>query len=380
MEDQTSLADYFSEEGAKIEAEGERFMTSRGEVYACLGFTSPSEGGRMKIRKEGEPGSLEELVELVEVNDHLKDSRVVTELVAGKFYEQALDKNVLFYDGESLISEDDERISPEQLKGLRPIEDEDKAKYIEALEQRAYEHDQEGRKLQRRADFIQEYSRNSADERGDTDSEATLEETEPDSTDLDTSFGSGSGSGLGDLDEGEYEVIEENTGDDTDLDTSFGSGSGSRLADSSVEASLEDIEEDVNLDSFGSDSGLLDLELQADDTSLGGILDEIYTAEGGEGTTGPAEEQTGEAETRIDDTTAEAGPEETTVYGAQPPIENAGQSEQIQVVQDYSTAQSRESKPEGSRKPKGPGRLEKIVGGIRSWLRRQREEIRKDFF
>ncbi len=44
-------------------------------------------------------------------------------------------------------------------------------------------------------------------------------------------------------------------------------------------SSLEEIEEDVNLDSFGSGSGLLDLSLQADDTSLGGILDEIYTAE-----------------------------------------------------------------------------------------------------
>jgi len=41
----------------------------------------------------------------------------------------------------------------------------------------------------------------------------------------------------------------------------------------------EKLDEDVNLDSFGSGSGLLDLSLQADDTSLGGILDEIYTAE-----------------------------------------------------------------------------------------------------
>jgi len=46
------------------------------------------------------------------------------------------------------------------------------------------------------------------------------------------------------------------------------------------EASLEEIEEDVNLDTFGSGSGLLDLSLQADDTSLGGIIDEIYTTEG----------------------------------------------------------------------------------------------------
>jgi len=50
------------------------------------------------------------------------------------------------------------------------------------------------------------------------------------------------------------------------------------------EALLEEIEEDVNLDTFGSGSGLLDLSLQADDTSLGGILDEIYTAEEGQET------------------------------------------------------------------------------------------------
>jgi excisionase family DNA binding protein len=48
-------------------------------------------------------------------------------------------------------------------------------------------------------------------------------------------------------------------------------------------SSLEKIEEDVNLDTFGSGSGLLDLSLQADDTSLGGILDEIYTAPAEEG-------------------------------------------------------------------------------------------------
>jgi excisionase family DNA binding protein len=51
------------------------------------------------------------------------------------------------------------------------------------------------------------------------------------------------------------------------------------------EASLEEIEKDVSLDTFGSGSGLLDLSLQADDTSLGGILDEIY-APGGEGKQG----------------------------------------------------------------------------------------------
>jgi len=53
------------------------------------------------------------------------------------------------------------------------------------------------------------------------------------------------------------------------------------------EASLEEIEKDASLDTFGSGSGLLDLSLQADDTSLGGILDEIYTP-GGEGKAAPA--------------------------------------------------------------------------------------------
>jgi len=51
----------------------------------------------------------------------------------------------------------------------------------------------------------------------------------------------------------------------------------------SDEGLLEEVDEDVSLDSFGSGSGLLDLSLQADDTSLGGILDEIYTPEGEEG-------------------------------------------------------------------------------------------------
>ena len=63
----------------------------------------------------------------------------------------------------------------------------------------------------------------------------------------------------------------------------LGSAPGQIPLDSSSEASLEAIEDDVNLDTFGSGSGLLDLSLQADDTSLGGILDEIYTPDGDEG-------------------------------------------------------------------------------------------------
>ncbi len=58
----------------------------------------------------------------------------------------------------------------------------------------------------------------------------------------------------------------------------------------SDEASMEKIEEDVSLDTFGSGSGLLDLSLQADDTSLGGILDEIYTPTSDEGKGAPVAE------------------------------------------------------------------------------------------
>ncbi len=75
-------------------------------------------------------------------------------------------------------------------------------------------------------------------------------------------------------------------------------------AGTSTEASLEEIEDDVNLDSFGSGSGLLDLSLQADDTSLGGILDEIYTADDGEGAPGEgdiAEDLTTEADSVVPD-------------------------------------------------------------------------------
>ena len=88
---------------------------------------------------------------------------------------------------------------------------------------------------------------------------------------------------------------------DTDYDVTDDSmaetaGTAAASAETSAEASLEEIEDDVNLDSFGSGSGLLDLSLQADDTSLGGILDEIHTAEGGEGEATPGEGEPAEAE------------------------------------------------------------------------------------
>jgi excisionase family DNA binding protein len=88
-----------------------------------------------------------------------------------------------------------------------------------------------------------------------------------DLTDADTALTGQGTNVLGQTDR-DYEIT-----DDTMADTVIPAGKSS-------EVPLEQIEEDVNLDSFGSGSGLLDLSLQADDTSLGGILDEIYTADG----------------------------------------------------------------------------------------------------
>jgi excisionase family DNA binding protein len=99
-----------------------------------------------------------------------------------------------------------------------------------------------------------------------------------DLTDADTALTGQGVSVLGETDR-DYQVT-----DDTMAETTTSMGT----TGTAPEASLEEVEEDVNLDSFGSGSGLLDLSLQADDTSLGGILDEIYTSEGGE-EQGPAE-------------------------------------------------------------------------------------------
>jgi len=129
-----------------------------------------------------------------------------------------------------------------------------------------------------------------------------------DITDMDTALTGEGVNVLGETDT-DYKATEDSMAETTGPAASAGT---------SAEASLEEIEDDVNLDSFGSGSGLLDLSLQADDTSLGGILDEIYTAEGGEGEATPAEgEPTAEVEAEageageaasFDEITAEAGP------------------------------------------------------------------------
>jgi excisionase family DNA binding protein len=92
---------------------------------------------------------------------------------------------------------------------------------------------------------------------------------------------------------------------------------------SGAEPSLEEIEEDVNLDTFGSGSGLLDLSLQADDTSLGGILDEIYTSDSDQDT----------SETGALDLVADSGPAPVIVEGEEFP-----EAEPVAVVEEMHAA------------------------------------------
>lgn len=99
--------------------------------------------------------------------------------------------------------------------------------------------------------------------------ETGVPEVSSDLTDADTAITDLGTNVLGETD-ADYDIT-----DDTMAETAIPMGT----ASTGSEVPLEEIEEDLNLDSFGSGSGLLDLSLQADDTSLGGILDEIYTSE-----------------------------------------------------------------------------------------------------
>jgi excisionase family DNA binding protein len=91
-----------------------------------------------------------------------------------------------------------------------------------------------------------------------------------DLTDGDTALTGQGTSILGLSDNKEYDLTDDTMAETVIVDGTKGGSTGE---------GLDEIEEDVSLDSFGSGSGLLDLSLQADDTSLGGILDEIYTDE-----------------------------------------------------------------------------------------------------
>jgi hypothetical protein len=130
-------------------------------------------------------------------------------------------------------------------------------------------------------------------------SESGLLASGSDITDMDTAITSAEGVNVLGESSTDFNVTE-----DSMAETAVGP------AGSGAEASLEEIEDDVNLDNFGSGSGLLDLSLQADDTSLGGILDEIYTSEGDAGAEGePSDAEPagiGDEGASFDDITAEA--------------------------------------------------------------------------
>jgi len=89
----------------------------------------------------------------------------------------------------------------------------------------------------------------------------------------DTSIGTTGINVLGDTDD-EYKLASDSKGETVGADgegTGIGTGTG-----------LADLDADINMDSIGSGSGLLDLSLQADDTSLGAVLDDILPAGGEE--------------------------------------------------------------------------------------------------
>ncbi len=100
-------------------------------------------------------------------------------------------------------------------------------------------------------------------------------------TGADTTIGSMGISVLGDTDD-EYKLAGDTRGDtiadDTKGDIIADDTKGDIIADDSADDMLGDLDDDINLESVGSGSGLLDLSLQADDTSLGAVLDDILPA------------------------------------------------------------------------------------------------------
>lgn len=102
-----------------------------------------------------------------------------------------------------------------------------------------------------------------------------------DLTGADTNIGTTGISVLGETDDG-YKI----TGD---------SKAETKADDEELADEIGSLDADANMESFGSGSGLLDLSLQADDTSLGAVLDDILPA-GEEGADMAALEEAGVAE------------------------------------------------------------------------------------
>jgi hypothetical protein len=87
-----------------------------------------------------------------------------------------------------------------------------------------------------------------------------------DLTAADTNIGTTGISVLGETDDG-YKLAEDSKAE-------------TQAQDASLSGELGSLDSDANMESFGSGSGLLDLSLQADDTSLGAVLDDILPAAG----------------------------------------------------------------------------------------------------
>ncbi len=122
----------------------------------------------------------------------------------------------------------------------------------------------------------------------ETKTEFSLEESSLDNemssmielSEADTNFGQTS-SGINILEDSndEFGSLEDSMADTKDSDAIDADDTDS-IGDDNDD--LGRLDADVNLDSFGSGSGLLDLSLQADDTSLGAVLDDILPSAGGE--------------------------------------------------------------------------------------------------
>jgi hypothetical protein len=127
---------------------------------------------------------------------------------------------------------------------------------------------------------------------GGSSIELLLDETTAASDDPDVDINESIGaniSGIGsDVDLAELSKADTNIGTtginvlaDTDDEYKLTNDSKSETVAADEEATgLGDLDDDINMDSIGSGSGLLDLSLQADDTSLGAVLDDILPAAG----------------------------------------------------------------------------------------------------
>jgi hypothetical protein len=277
---------------------GNQFVTGdsgKEKVYTVLGM--PYEG-KLMIKYKNNHASV------VDLNLHLGDLKVETDFAEGNFYEVAEGEKdyLVFCDKDNkLINSEGEELDRAKIKKPRLIDDpqnyisylrnysreaETRARFMESMLEKKLQGDEDILGLTEdenirgssgeedglfyaepaeRDEVLEDIAQSDYPE--SEENEIFLQEEPETPAPTDTMNGyDPSGLRLESPEEEIFLVPEENSqnSDITDMDTSLMG---------------EEIDNDVNLDSFGSGSGLLDLSLQADDTSLGGILDEIYTTE-----------------------------------------------------------------------------------------------------